>query len=191
MLRHLSCVVYRNFSPKTSVVPALNFSQLTNKSSQLSHVSTSLFHSKRQVQRSHTKENLAIPVDNTPPIKSVYQNFKETVSRRSDESEAVSETTELSLRYITVPSLRNFYVECPDGILFDVCYVDSHPDGFLGKDMKTVLVLPGSPGTHMDMLPLMRPLVRAGHRVLTVNFPGQQSRVTEQCLCWLIFQYLN
>lgn len=176
MLLSVPRAILRTYSSTCVALKARRFSQLASRRSQTScifYISPCWLHSKRQVQRSHTRENVAASADNSlSSLKSVYQNVKETLSRVTVKTEPISSFAELAVRYITVHSLRDFYIECPHGILFDACYVDSHPDGVIGADLKTVVILPGSPGSHLDVLPLMRPLAKAGHRVITVNFPG-------------------
>lgn len=176
MLLSVPRAILRTYSSTCVALKARRFSQLASRRSQTScifYISPCWLHSKRQVQRSHTRENVAASADNSlSSLKSVYQNVKETLSRVTVKTEPIGSFAELAVRYITVHSLRDFYIECPHGILFDACYVDSHPDGVIGADLKTVVILPGSPGSHLDVLPLMRPLAKAGHRVITVNFPG-------------------
>lgn len=176
MLLSVPRAILRTYSSTCVALKSRRFSQLASRRSQTScifYISPCWLHSKRQVQRSHTRENVAASADNSlSSLKSVYQNVKETLSRVTVKTEPISSFAELAVRYITVHSLRDFYIECPHGILFDACYVDSHPDGVIGADLKTVVILPGSPGSHLDVLPLMRPLAKAGHRVITVNFPG-------------------
>lgn len=176
MLLSVPRAILRTYSSTCVALKARRFSQLASRRSQTScifYISPCWSHSKRQVQRSHTRENVAASADNSSlSLKSVYQNVKETLSRVTVKTEPISSFAELAVRYITVHSLRDFYIECPHGILFDACYVDSHPNGVIGADLKTVVILPGSPGSHLDVLPLMRPLAKAGHRVITVNFPG-------------------
>lgn len=176
MLLSVPRAILRTYSSTCDALKARRFSQLASRRSQTScifYISPCWLHSKRQVQRSHTRENVAASADNSlSSLKYVYQNVKETLSRVTVKTEPISSFAELAVRYITVHSLRDFYIECPHGILFDACYVDSHPDGVIGADLKTVVILPGSPGSHLDVLPLMRPLAKAGHRVITVNFPG-------------------
>lgn len=176
MLLSVPRAILRTYSSTCVALKARRFSQLASRRSQTScifYISPCWLHSKRQVQRSHTRENVAASADNSSSsLRSVYQNVKETLSRVTEKTEPISSFAELAVRYITVHSLCDFYIECPHGILFDACYVDSHPDGVFGADLKTVVILPGSPGSHLDVLPLMRPLAKAGHRVITVNFPG-------------------
>lgn len=176
MLLSVPREILRTYSSTCVALKARRFSQFASRRSQTSgifYISPCWLHSKRQVQRSHTRENVAAHTDNSSSsLKSVYQNVKETLSRVTEKTEPISSVAELAVRYITVHSLTDFYIECPHGILFDACYVDSHPDGVFCADLKTVVILPGSPGSHLDVLPLMRPLAKAGHRVITVNFPG-------------------
>lgn len=184
MLRLLQHAVLRNVSP-ICVPPSIRF--FSKLGAQRTWPKSTpcfcphLLHHRRQVQRSHTKENVGTainaPLENSSSWKSVYETVTQPFTAERDET--FSDTAELSVRYITVHTLYDFYVECPDGILFDVCYVDSHPDGVGGKDIKTVVLLPTSPGSHLDVLPLMRPLVRAGYRVVAVNFPGQKSTIVK------------
>eukprot|EP00105_Crassostrea_gigas_P021274 XP_011440352.2 PREDICTED: uncharacterized protein LOC105337361 [Crassostrea gigas] len=176
MLLSVPREILRTYSSTCVALNARRFSQFASRRSQtpgIFYISPCWLHSKRQVQRSHTRENVAAHADNSSSsLRSVYQNVKETLSRVTEKTEPISSVAELAVRYITVHSLTDFYIECPHGILFDACYVDSHPDGVFCADLKTVVILPGSPGSHLDVLPLMRPLAKAGHRVITVNFPG-------------------
>lgn len=175
MLLYVPRAILRAYSSTRVALKTRSFSQLASRRSQATctvYTSPCRLHCKQQVHRSHTKENVAVPADNSSSsLKSVYQNLIQSLSRVTESTGAIS-LTDLAVRYITVHTLRNFYLECPDGVLFDACYVDSHPDGVFGADLKTVVILPGSPGSHLDVLPLMTPLARAGHRVITVNFPG-------------------
>ncbi|XP_061178630.1 uncharacterized protein LOC133187285 [Saccostrea echinata] len=176
MLRCLQHAVHWNFHLTRTSLSSRFFSQLTGRRNWLGCTCfcPHLLHHNRQVQRSHTKESVGAAIEappgNSSSLKSLYQSV--TQSLTTDQNETISQTSDISLRYITVHSLYDFYEECPYGILFDVCYVDSHPDGVVGKDIKTVVFLPGSPGSHLDVLPLMKPLERAGYRVIAVNFPG-------------------
>ncbi|XP_062573916.1 uncharacterized protein LOC134235787 [Saccostrea cucullata] len=176
MIRCLQHAVHRTFSLTRNTLSSRSFSQLIGRRNWrgCTCVCPHLLHHNRQVQRSHTKESVGVAIEapsgNSPSLKSLYESVTQTLT--ADQNETISETSDISLRYITVHSLYDFYEECPFGILFDVCYIDSHPDGVVGKGIKTVVFLPGSPGSHLDVLPLMKPLARAGYRVIAVNFPG-------------------
>ena len=71
---------------------------------------------------------------------------------------------------------QNLGKRTPDNkVAFNVAYIDTAGD--LSEEerceMPTVLATHGSPGSHKDLVPLVKTLPDLGARVLVVNFPGE------------------
>ena len=80
-----------------------------------------------------------------------------------------SNTESIKLGYLK-PDIR--YLEIvARGETFTVGYTDEGP-----REAPVVLALHGVPGTTYDFDTLFQPLLESGHRVLTLNFPGNYSK---------------
>ncbi|XP_041366493.1 uncharacterized protein LOC121381304 [Gigantopelta aegis] len=80
----------------------------------------------------------------------------------------------IKLRYVYVQTCVNTWEDIPNGVLFDVCYADSHPDDDLKTtaSLPTIVALHNTPGSHDDLIQVLESFVLMGCRVIAPNFPG-------------------
>ena len=88
-----------------------------------------------------------------------------------------SQKTELEsifpLRYVFVKTNVTFWEEYPDGILFDVGYVDTSIGNTTSSKRNPVIVaLPSSAGSHMELQETLLTFAKLGYRVIIPNLPG-------------------
>lgn len=84
-----------------------------------------------------------------------------------------TETDPWLLRNLVVTTSVNRRADRPQGMTFNVGYMDTGGDWHESKRKvtPTILAIPGQPGSHEDLLPVVRPLHEDGHRVIIVNMP--------------------
>jgi len=76
------------------------------------------------------------------------------------------------LRFVFVNTSRDLWEECPNGMTFDVGYVDSGINNNLSKSAPVILGIPSSAGTHEELEGSLTSFVKLGYRVLILNMPG-------------------
>ena len=79
------------------------------------------------------------------------------------------------LRHKVVTFNTGKFADRPQGVTFNAGYMDTGSDWHESKKRvtPTILAIPGQPGSHDDMLPVVRPLYdEDNHRVVIVNMPG-------------------
>jgi hypothetical protein len=84
-----------------------------------------------------------------------------------------SQESLLRQRYIYVQTNRDRWEEIPNGVMFDVAYLDSSPDGKTSKAVPTIVSLHSVPGSFHDLQPVLKPFVKLGCRVICPAFPGE------------------
>lgn len=102
------------------------------------------------------------------------QLYRNVLKRRSF---ATKNTSELDLndvfplRFQYVRTCISMWEEFPDGIQFDVGYVEND---IKGVDRKSVILgLPSSVGDHMELTGVLVTLAKLGCRVVIPNLPGE------------------
>ena len=81
------------------------------------------------------------------------------------------------LRRKVVTTSIDRWEEKPQGLSFDVHYIDTGADWSYSrrKTTPTVFGIPGQPGDHNDLLPILKPFHEDGHRVVIVNMPAYEN----------------
>ena len=71
---------------------------------------------------------------------------------------------------------ENRFHEKPEGISYSVQYIDTAANMApeVRVDFPVILGIPACPGTHKDLMDLMRPFVTEGMRVVIMNCPGSE-----------------
>ncbi|KAL3842560.1 hypothetical protein ACJMK2_020556 [Sinanodonta woodiana] len=81
-------------------------------------------------------------------------------------------SSSLHERYIVVLTSVGHWEDVPEGVLFDVGYLDSHPAGQYNPRQPTIVGIHDIPGTHGDLIDVLEPFAKLGCRVVIPNFPG-------------------
>ncbi|KAK3600341.1 hypothetical protein CHS0354_020008 [Potamilus streckersoni] len=95
----------------------------------------------------------------------------------------------LQERYIVVLTSVGFWEDVPEGVLFDVGYLDSHPAGQYNPRQPTIVGIHDTPGTHGDLIDVLEPFAKLGYRVVIPNFPGFGSTRGSSASDETIFQH--
>lgn len=80
----------------------------------------------------------------------------------------------LPMRYVYVNTCQQRWEDIPDGFLFDVGYVDSHPGSPFNPNVPLVFAVHDMYGSHESLLPLLAPLVLKNYRVIGINLPSSK-----------------
>lgn len=114
-----------------------------------------------------------------------------SVSRYSTKSASNHEELEdlFPLRYIFLRTCITKWIDCPDGVIFDVGYADSKPldSKDTSESQPVILGIPDVNGSHYELTSVLKPFAKQGYRVLIVNLPGNKffnflERVPHSCL---------
>ncbi|XP_050409989.1 uncharacterized protein LOC126824705 [Patella vulgata] len=106
-------------------------------------------------------------------LRTTFRNYS-TKDRSKIDSE--NDVDNPKLNYIFVQSSKDRWEDVPNGIMIDLAYTDSCPEEkYIAKNkgkIPIILALHDSPGSHYDLLPLLKPFMKTGCRVIAPNFPG-------------------
>lgn len=78
------------------------------------------------------------------------------------------------LRFVFVRTSVSFWMEYPEGLEFDVGYVDTkHQTNVVISDSKPIILgLPSSVGNHTELTSILMTFAKLGYRVVIPNLPG-------------------
>ncbi|KAL5007160.1 hypothetical protein ScPMuIL_015966 [Solemya velum] len=85
---------------------------------------------------------------------------------------AQNKESKLKPRYLYVRTSQERWEELPDGLVFDVAYLDTHPGSQYDPNVPLIVALHDSPGSHEQFQPIFESLTKLGYRVIAPNFPG-------------------
>lgn len=74
--------------------------------------------------------------------------------------------------YVNIVTSRGMWHESPDGLAFDVCYQYFRPDEKY-KNPPLVLALHDSPGSSINLFPMLEELANIKCQVIAPDFPGK------------------
>lgn len=81
--------------------------------------------------------------------------------------------TSFIIRYIFVRTNVGEWEDFPEGVEFDVGYIDTGRLVNVSQNAPVILGIPSSVGTHEELLETFVTFVRMGYRVVIVNLPGK------------------
>lgn len=104
----------------------------------------------------------------------IYINVRLKTSVASAESGLVDFDKLFPLRFVYVRTSVSVWEEYPEGVQFDVGYVDTKllKGSKSASNVPVILALPSSAGTHAEFFSILLSFVKLGYRVVIPNLPG-------------------
>lgn len=104
----------------------------------------------------------------------VYNSFQRLTYASTSVIKASPRKELFPLRFVFIRTCVSLWIEYPEGVQFDVGYIDTklQTDTVISDNKPVILGLPSSSGSHAELTGILMTFAKLGYRVVILNLPG-------------------